>query len=190
MKYTRTSIPEIIICEPKVFGDHRGYFMESYKALSLNDFLGHKIEFCQDNESSSKKGVLRGLHYQIGDFAQTKLVRVVYGKVIDIAVDIRVGSPTFGQHVAIELSAENKKQLLIPKGFAHGYIVLSDTAIFSYKIDTPYSFEHERGIAYDDATLQIDWGLKPSEFILSEKDTLNPTLQEATLFDYNLNYYE
>ncbi|WP_010137044.1 dTDP-4-dehydrorhamnose 3,5-epimerase [Ochrovirga pacifica] len=190
MKYSRTQIPDIIVCEPRVFGDHRGYFMEAFKQASLNDFLGHSISFCQDNEASSKKGVLRGLHYQIGEYAQTKLVRVVHGNVLDIAVDIRKGSPTFGQHIAVELSAENKKQLLIPKGFAHGYITLSDTAIFSYKIDAPYSFEHERGIAYNDAKLAIDWQLPSNEFILSDKDTQNPHFDQATLFDYDLNYYE
>ncbi|NJB82900.1 dTDP-4-dehydrorhamnose 3,5-epimerase [Wenyingzhuangia aestuarii] len=190
MKYTRTEIPDIIVCEPKVFGDHRGYFMESFKADMLADFLGYTINFSQDNESSSSKGVLRGLHYQINGFEQTKLVRVIQGSVIDVAVDIRKGSPTFGQHVAIELSAENKKQILIPKGFAHGFIVLSDTAIFSYKVDAPYSFENERGLAFDDPTLQIDWKLNSSEFVLSEKDTQNPTLSKAELLDYNTNYYD
>ncbi len=190
MKYTRTEIPDVVLCEPKIHGDHRGYFMEAFKEDSLTNFLGTKINFCQDNEASSKKGVLRGLHYQVGDFAQTKLVRVVYGSVLDIAVDIRKGSPTFGKHIAIELSAENKKQLLIPKGFAHGYITLSDTAVFSYKIDAAYSFEHERGIAYNDETLNIDWGMPSDEFTLSEKDTQNPILEEAELFDFNLNFYE
>lgn len=190
MKYTRTEIPDIILCEPKVFGDHRGYFMESFKADMLADFLGHTIDFCQDNESSSNKGVLRGLHYQTNGFEQTKLVRVIQGSVLDVVVDIRKGSPTFGQHLAMELSAENKKQLLVPKGFAHGFIVLSETAIFSYKVDAPYSYENERGIAFDDPTLQIDWGLNQSEFILSDKDTQNPVLNEAELLDYNTQYYE
>lgn len=190
MKYTRTKISDVIICEPKVFGDHRGYFMESFKEDTLKDFLGYKINFCQDNESSSSKGVLRGLHYQINGFEQTKLVRVIQGKVIDVAVDIRKESPTFGQHVAVELSAENKKQLLVPKGFAHGFIVLSDTAIFSYKVDAPYSFENEKGLAYDDPKLNIDWGLLKDELILSEKDKQNPTLDKAVLLDYNTNYYE
>ncbi len=190
MNYTRTQIPDVIICEPKVFGDHRGYFMESFKEAPLQEFLGYKINFCQDNESSSSKGVLRGLHYQINGFEQTKLVRVIQGKVIDVAVDIRKGSPTFGQHVAVELSAENKKQLLVPKGFAHGFIVLSDTAIFSYKVDAPYSFENDRGIAFNDPSLQIDWKLNESEFVLSEKDTQNPILKHAELLDYTTNYYE
>ena len=190
MKYTRTEIPEVIICEPKVFGDHRGYFMESFKEDTLTEFLGYKIHFCQDNESASTKGVLRGLHYQMGTFAQTKLVRVIQGTVIDVAVDIRKGSPTFGQHVAVELSADNKKQLLVPKGFAHGFVVLSDTAIFSYKVDALYSFENERGLAFDDPALNIDWGLEKSALILSDKDTKNPTIENADLFDYNINYYE
>ena len=190
MNFTRTKIPDVVICEPKVFGDHRGYFMESFKQEALNNFLDFNIKFCQDNESSSSKGVLRGLHYQINGFEQTKLVRVVQGTVIDVAVDIRKGSPTFGAHVAVELSAENKKQLLVPKGFAHGFIVLSDTAIFSYKVDAPYSFENEVGIAYNDPALAIDWGMEDSELILSEKDLQNPTLAEATLCDYKTNYYE
>ncbi|MGY5355735.1 dTDP-4-dehydrorhamnose 3,5-epimerase [Wenyingzhuangia sp. IMCC45467] len=190
MKYTRTEIPDIIICEPKVFGDHRGYFMESFKENTLTDFLGYKINFCQDNESASTKGVLRGLHYQVGKFAQTKLVRVIQGKVIDVAVDIRKGSPTFGQHIAVELSAENKKQLLVPKGFAHGFVVLSDTAIFSYKVDALYSFDNERGIAFDDPSLNIDWKLNPDELLLSDKDLKNPTIENADLFDFNTNYYE
>lgn len=185
MKYTRTEIPDVIVCEPKVFGDHRGYFMEAFKEDTLTDFLGYKLNFCQDNEASSNKGVLRGLHYQVGNYAQTKLVRVIYGKVLDVAVDIRKGSPTFGKYIAIELSAENKKQLLIPKGFAHGYITLSDTAVFSYKIDAPYSIESERGIAYNDTTLNIDWILNVDEFILSEKDTKNPILDKAELFEFD-----
>jgi len=190
MNFTRTKIPDVIICDPKVFGDHRGYFMESFKQNALNDFLGFQINFCQDNESSSSKGVLRGLHYQINGFEQTKLVRVIQGTVLDVAVDIRKNSPTFGQHVAVELSAENKKQLLVPKGFAHGFVVLSKTAIFSYKVDAPYSFENERGIAFDDSALEIDWKLTSEEIILSEKDTQNPKLATADLLDFNINYYE
>ncbi|MGY6649902.1 dTDP-4-dehydrorhamnose 3,5-epimerase [Wenyingzhuangia sp. IMCC45574] len=190
MKYTPTEIPDVILCEPTVYGDHRGYFMEAYKKEEFESLLGYDLNFCQDNESKSSKGVLRGLHYQIGAFAQTKLVRVIQGTVIDIAVDIRKGSPTFGKHVAVELSAENKKQLLIPKGFAHGYITLSDTAIFSYKIDAPYSPRDERGIAYDDISLNINWGMDAHHFILSEKDTKNPSLENAALFDFNLNLYE
>lgn len=190
MKYTRTEIPDVIICEPKILGDNRGYFIEAYKESSLTEFLGYKINFCQDNESSSSKGVLRGLHYQSGKYSQTKLVRVIQGCVIDVAVDCRKGSPTFGKHVAVELSADNKKQLLVPKGFAHGFIVLSDTAIFSYKVDAPYHFESEVGIAFDDPTLNIDWKLDKNDYILSEKDLKNPLLSEVELFDYNINYYE
>ncbi|MEN8765321.1 MAG: dTDP-4-dehydrorhamnose 3,5-epimerase [Wenyingzhuangia sp.] len=190
MKYKRTKIPDVILCEPKVFGDHRGYFMESFKEDSLEHFLGYKISFCQDNESSSTRGVLRGLHYQTNGFEQTKLVRVIQGSVIDVAVDIRKQSPTFGQHIAIELSAENKRQLLVPKGFAHGFIVTSNTAIFSYKVDAPYSSENERGIAFNDPDLQINWELNPNEFILSEKDKQNPLLKKAKLLNYNTKYYE
>ena len=193
MKYTRTKIADVVVCEPKVFGDHRGYFMESFKEDTLTEFLGFKINFCQDNESSSTKGVLRGLHYQANGFEQTKLVRVIQGTVIDVAVDIRKNSPTFGQHVAVELSAENKKQLLVPKGFAHGFIVLSDTAIFSYKVDGLYSYDNERGLAFDDAAINIDWGLNKEELVLSEKDTKHPTLTNIPvdeLLDYNINPYE
>lgn len=190
MKFTRTHIPEVIICEPTVFGDHRGYFMESFKKEIFEDFVGHPVNFIQDNESQSSKGVLRGLHSQKGHFAQSKLVRVVKGEVLDVAVDLREGSPTFGQSVAVVLSESNKKQLFIPKGFAHGFVVLSDSAIFSYKVDAPYSFDNEAGLAYNDPALNIDWGLPTEELVLSEKDTKNPLLKDAYLFDYNTNYYE
>ncbi|MDD3817942.1 MAG: dTDP-4-dehydrorhamnose 3,5-epimerase, partial [Thiovulaceae bacterium] len=130
MQFTRTSIADVVIVEPKVHGDARGYFVETFRADKLKEFLGYKIDFCQDNESKSSKGVLRGLHYQLHPAAQTKLVRVIQGKVLDVAVDIRKGSPTFGQHVAVELSAENKRQLLVPRGFAHGFVVLEDDTIF------------------------------------------------------------
>lgn len=190
MKYTKTKIPDVIICEPTIHGDQRGYFMESFKLDSLIDFLGYSVKFCQDNESMSSKGVLRGLHYQINGLEQTKLVRVVSGCVLDVAVDIRKNSPTFGQHVAVELSSENKKQLFIPKGFAHGFIVLSETAIFNYKVDNPYSYKNERGIAFNDPELNINWILKSDRFILSDKDKKNPTLKNAFLLEYNTNYYE
>lgn len=190
MKFTRTKISDVVICEPKVFEDERGYFFESFRQDKLDDFLGFKINFCQDNESKSSYGVLRGLHYQIGGYVQTKLVRVLLGEVLDVAVDIRKGSPTFGQHVAIKLSADNKKQLLIPKGFAHGFLVLSDKAIFSYKVDATYSIENERGLAFDDDKLNIDWKLPKAELILSEKDLKNPILENADLFDFKMNYYE
>ena len=190
MIYTRTVIPDVVLCEPNVFGDHRGYFLETFHEDSLEDFLGFKIPFCQDNESKSNYGVLRGLHYQLGDFAQTKLVRVVQGRVLDVAVDIRKGSPTFRQHVSVELSSENKKQLLVPKGFAHGFVVLSEDAIFSYKVDNYYSQKDDRGISFNDATLNIDWILKKDKLKLSEKDMNLPKLSEADLFDFETNYYE
>ena len=133
MQFTRTQIPDVIIIEPKVHGDSRGYFVETFRQDKLEEFLGFKINFCQDNESKSSKGVLRGLHYQLHPAAQTKLVRVIQGRVLDVAVDIRKNSPTFGQHVAVELTSENKKQLLVPRGFAHGFVVLEDDTIFAYK---------------------------------------------------------
>ena len=190
MKITETDIPEVCILEPNVFGDHRGYFIESYNREKFPSQYQH-IEFVQDNESKSPKGVLRGLHYQLPPFCQTKLVRVIEGKVLDIVVDIRKGSPTFGKHVAKELSGENKKQMLVPRGFAHGFIVLSETAIFSYKCDNYYSPEHDRGILYNDPELAIDWKLATETLILSDKDKVQPLLKNATdLFDYNTNLYE
>lgn len=190
MKITKTEIPEVIVIEPQIFGDHRGYFIESYNKQKLPKAYQH-INFVQDNESKSTQGVLRGLHYQLPPFAQTKLVRVIEGKVLDVAVDIRKGSPTFGKHVSVTLSGENKKQLLVPRGFAHGFVVLSETAIFSYKCDNYYSFEHERGIAFNDPKLNIDWLLAENNFILSEKDEKQPLLKEASdLFDFNTNLYE
>ena len=190
MKFIRTDIPDIIIIEPKVHGDERGYFVETYRADKLEAFLGYKINFCQDNESKSSRGVLRGLHYQLHPAAQTKLVRVIQGKVLDVAVDIRKGSPTFGKHVCVELTAENKRQLLIPRGFAHGFVVLEDDTIFAYKVDNYYSPENDRGIAFDDEELGIDWKIPKEELLLSEKDTKQPILSKAEdIFDYKVNYY-
>ena len=176
MNFTRLTIPDVILCEPEVFGDDRGYFIESFRQDKLDAFLGYSINFCQDNESKSSYGVLRGLHYQLAPYAQTKLVRVIQGSVLDVAVDIRKDSTTFGQHVAIELSEENKKQMFIPRGFAHGFIVLSDTAIFSYKCDNFYNKASEGGIIYNDKDLNIDWKLDEKEFIVSEKDLELPQL--------------
>ena len=190
MTFTPTTIPDVLICEPKIFGDARGYFTETFRADLLMENLGYKVNFCQDNESKSAKGVLRGLHYQLPPFAQTKLVRVLQGAVLDVAVDMRKGSPTFGQHVAVELSSANQKQLFIPRGFAHGFIVLSDTAIFAYKVDNYYSPEHDSGVAFNDPYLNIDWQLKQNEFLLSDKDLRQPAFENAILFDYNLNLYE
>ncbi|MEA1915779.1 MAG: dTDP-4-dehydrorhamnose 3,5-epimerase [Campylobacterota bacterium] len=190
MQCTRTKISDVIIIEPQVHGDDRGYFVETFRADKLEEFLGYKINFCQDNESKSSKGVLRGLHYQLPPFAQTKLVRVIQGRVLDVAVDIRKNSPTFGQHVAVELTSDNKKQLLVPRGFAHGFVVLEDDTVFAYKVDNYYSPQCDRGIAFDDPDLDIDWMIPHDELNLSAKDTKQPKLSESNdLFEYGVNYY-
>lgn len=190
MKFIRTDIFDVIICEPIVHGDDRGYFVETFRADKLEEFVGYKIHFCQDNESKSSKGVLRGLHYQLAPAAQTKLVRVIQGCVLDIAVDIRKNSPTFGKHVAIELNAQNKRQLLVPRGFAHGFVVLEDDTVFAYKVDNYYSPECDRGIAFDDKEINIDWILKHDELKLSLKDTKQPKLYDTNdLFEYEVDYY-
>ena len=190
MNFIRTNIPDVIIIEPTVHGDHRGYFVETFRADKLETFLGYKLNFGQDNESKSSKGVLRGLHYQLAPHAQTKLVRVISGRVLDVAVDIRRNSPTFGQHVAVELTADNKKQLLVPRGFAHGFVVLEDDTIFAYKVDNYYSPECDRGIAFNDPALNIDWILKTEELKLSAKDTTQPKLNETNdLFEFGVDYY-
>ena len=157
MNISRTEIPDVILIKPNVFSDDRGYFFESFRENILTDYLGYKVNFCQNNESKSSYGVLRGLHYQAPPFSQTKLVRVIQGRVLDVAVDIRSDSPTFGMHVAVELNDANKKQLLIPKGFAHGFVTLSNTAILSYKVDNYFNREFEKGIAFDDLSLNINW---------------------------------
>ena len=190
MTFTRTAIPDVVIIEPKVHGDSRGYFVETFRQDKLEEFLGYQINFCQDNESKSSKGVLRGLHYQLPPYAQTKLVRVISGRVLDVAVDIRKNSPTFGKYVAVELSGENKKQLLIPRGFAHGFVVLEDDTVFAYKVDNYYSPECDRGIAFDDKNLNIDWILNHNELNLSAKDTKQPKLNETNdLFEFGVDYY-
>jgi len=190
MTFVRTAISDVIICEPKVHGDERGYFVETFREDKLEAFLGFKINFCQDNESKSSRGVLRGLHYQLPPFAQTKLVRVIQGRVLDVAVDIRKGSPTFGKHVAVELSAENKRQLLVPRGFAHAFVVLENDTVFAYKVDNYYSPECDRGISYNDEKLGIDWLIPIEELQLSPKDTRQPNLYETDdLFEYGVNYY-
>lgn len=184
-----TAIPQLLILEPKVFGDERGYFMESW---SQRDFEAAvcPIHFVQDNESKSRYGVLRGLHYQKGRFSQSKLVRVVSGRVLDVAVDIRRGSPWFGQHVACVLSGENHRQFFIPRGFAHGFAVLSEEAVFQYKCDNPYMPAEEAAIAWNDPSLAIDWGLPEADIILSEKDKHHPLMADVKdLFDYNTDYY-
>lgn len=176
-----TKIDGCYVIEPKVFEDERGYFFESFNQNAFDELLGYKIDFVQDNQSFSSRGVLRGLHYQTGAYQQAKLVRVISGTVLDIAVDIRKNSPTFGKYVSVELTAKNKKQLFIPRGFAHGFIVLSETAIFSYKCDNFYNKESEAGIIYNDPDLNIDWKLNPSEITISEKDTQLPLFKNARL---------
>ena len=185
MKFVPTYIPDVIIIEPQIFGDERGYFMESFR----HDVFARQvpgIEFIQDNESLSTRGVLRGLHYQLPPFAQAKLVRAVTGRILDVAVDIRKDSPIFGQHVAVELSGQNKRQLFIPRGFAHGFVVRSENAVVQYKVDNRYSPVHERGIAFDDPDLVIDWGLPEEELILSDKDRANQLLRDAVVFGYHI----
>jgi dTDP-4-dehydrorhamnose 3,5-epimerase len=189
MEFIRTEIADVVIIDPKVFGDERGYFVETFRQDKLDEFLGFKVNFIQDNESKSSYGVLRGLHYQMNPAAQTKLVRVIKGKVLDVAVDIRKGSPTFGQHVCVELTEDNKRQLLVPRGFAHGFTVLSDEAIFAYKVDNYYSPENDRGMAFDDADIGINWTIPHHDMNLSAKDTTQPSFKEAEYFDYNIDLY-
>ena len=179
MNYIKTEIPDVWVCEPKVFADARGYFMETWRASDFNEHIGHEVNFVQDNQSMSSRGVLRGLHFQKGEFSQAKLVRVLQGTVVDVAVDLRKSSPTFGKYVMVELSAENKRQLFIPRGFAHGFQVLSDTAVFTYKVDNVYAPQAECSIRYDDPKIGIAWPItNPQELLLSEKD-----LQHAVSFD-------
>jgi dTDP-4-dehydrorhamnose 3,5-epimerase len=173
MPFLETGIPGLTIFEPKVWGDARGYFYESYNYDMFRQG-GINNVFVQDNQSRSSFGVLRGLHYQVGAYAQAKLVRVLEGAVLDVVVDIREGSPTYGQHFTIELSAENKRQLFVPRGFAHGFVVISDNAEFAYKCDNFYSKDHEQGLAFDDPSLKIDWKIDLSKALLSEKDKENP----------------
>lgn len=179
MNYIKTEIPDVWVCEPKVFADARGYFMETWRASDFNEHIGHEVNFVQDNQSMSSRGVLRGLHFQKGEFSQAKLVRVLQGTVVDVAVDLRQSSPTFGKYVMVELSAGNKRQLFIPRGFAHGFQVLSDTAVFTYKVDNIYAPQAECSIRYDDPKIGIAWPItNPQELLLSEKD-----LQHAVSFD-------
>ena len=168
-----------MLIEPTNYGDDRGYFIETFRQNLLEEAIGYKINFVQDNESRSTKGVLRGLHYHLPPYSQATLVRVIEGIVLDIAVDIRKSSPTFGQYVSLELNAQNKHQLFVPHGFAHGFVVLSDSATFSYRVDNYYEPEHERGIAFDDVQLKIDWRLLLEELQLSDKDKSHPSLTNA-----------
>lgn len=189
MKVIKTAIADVLIIESDVFGDSRGYFFENYSQKKFNELV-RPIEFVQDNESKSKYGVLRGLHFQKGKYAQSKLVRVIKGRVLDVAVDIRKGSPTFGKHVAVELSEENHRQVFIPRGFAHGFLALSEEAIFQYKCDNFYTPQAEGAIAWNDPDIGIDWQLPVRDIILSEKDKRHPKLKDVVdLFDYNVDYY-
>ena len=185
-----TNFDDVIIFNNQSFKDLRGSFKESFRLDKIENALNQKIHFCQDNIAESKKGVLRGLHYQIDPYSQSKLVSVIKGKVIDIIVDIRKGSPTFGKHISIELSDENQKQVFIPRGYAHGYITLSEESIFHYKVDNYYNKSSEASIAFDDPKLQINWILPKSELIVSEKDTNHPLLKDAILFDFKANLYD
>ncbi len=189
MIFTRAAIPDVVIIDPLVHGDERGYFVETFRQDKLEEFLGFKLSFCQDNESKSKYGVLRGLHYQLPPFSQTKLVRVMEGEVLDVAVDVRKGSPTFGQHVAVKLSGVNKRQLFVPRGFAHGFVVLSETCTFVYKVDNYYSPECDRGIAFDDPDIGIDWMVEKSQLQMSAKDVNQAKLLDGECFKFGENLY-
>ena len=189
MKVIKTAIEDVVIIEPDVFGDARGYFFESYSQKKFDEQV-RPVKFVQDNESKSKYGVLRGLHFQKGKDAQSKLVRVVKGRVLDVAVDIRKGSPTFGQYVAVELTEDNHLQLFVPRGFAHGFSVLSEEAIFQYKCDNLYAPQSEGAIAWNDPEIGIDWQLPAEDVLLSAKDAVHPMLKDSEyLFDYNVDYY-
>lgn len=179
MNFTETHLKGCFIIEPRVFADARGYFFESFNQKTFNEGVGQTVNFVQDNQSYSSKGVLRGLHYQTGEHAQAKLVRVITGSVLDVAVDIRPESETYGQYVAVELTAENQKQLFIPRGFAHGFVVLSETATFFYKCDNFYNKESEGGIIYNCPEIKVDWKLEGIDFLVSEKDEILPTLSNA-----------
>lgn len=189
MEVIRTEIDGVVIIEPRVFADSRGYFFESFSQREFDEKV-RRIDFVQDNESMSSYGVMRGLHFQCPPYAQSKLVRCVKGRVLDVAVDIRKGSPTYGKHVAVELSEENHRQLFIPRGFAHGFSVLSETAVFQYKCDNYYAPQAEGGISIKDESLGIDWKIPTENAILSEKDTRHELLKDFdSPFDYNVNLY-
>ena len=181
MDYIKTEIDGVWIIQPKVFNDARGYFFEAWKKEEFEQHVG-RVDFIQDNESKSSYGVLRGLHYQKGDFSQAKLVRVIKGRVVDVAVDIRRNSPTFGKHVMVELSDENKRQFFIPRGFAHGFLVLSDEAVFTYKVDNPYAPQSEASIRFDDPDLAIKWPIDTNDVLTSAKDLDALSLKDAELF--------
>lgn len=183
MDYKKTEIEGVYIIQPKVFKDNRGYFMETFRQSDFDAGIGRHVEFIQDNESKSSRGVLRGLHYQKGEASQAKLVRVIKGRVVDVAVDIRRSSKTFGRYVMVELSEEDKTQFFIPRGFAHGFLVLSDEAIFTYKVDNAYAPQQEASIRYDDPDIAIEWPMDMAEVITSEKDMNARWLRDAETFD-------
>ncbi|MDE7456545.1 MAG: dTDP-4-dehydrorhamnose 3,5-epimerase [Prevotella sp.] len=182
MEYVKTAIEGVYIIEPRVFNDARGYFFEAWKKDEFEQHIG-KVDFVQDNESKSSYGVLRGLHYQKGEFSQAKLVRVIKGRVLDVAVDLRKSSPTFGQYVMVELSDENKRQFFIPRGFAHGFLVLSDEAIFTYKVDNVYAPQADAGIRWNDPDVGIQWPIDLDKVMTSEKDLKQPFLRDAEVFE-------
>lgn len=182
MEYKETEIKGVYVIEPRVFKDNRGYFFEAFKKDEFDEHI-KDVAFVQDNESKSSRGVLRGLHYQKGEYSQAKLVRVIKGCVLDVAVDIRKSSPTFGKHVMVELSEDNKRQFFIPRGFAHGFLVMSDEAIFTYKVDNVYAPQHEASIRWNDETIGINWPIAPEEVLTSEKDLKAVTLNNAEIFE-------
>lgn len=184
MQFIKTELPDVLILEPKVLGDNRGYFFESFKKEVFEEEIG-KINFIQDNESKSSYGILRGLHLQRPPFTQAKLVRVIIGEVLDVVIDVRTDSPSFGKHLAVILSEENKRQLYVPRGFAHGFVVLSKSAIFSYKVDNEYNIESELGIIYNDSVLNIDWKLNIADIQLSNKDLLLPKFRKSVFYSKN-----
>ncbi len=183
MIYEETEIEGVWTVSPKVFDDARGYFFEVWKQADFDAHIGYHVEFIQDNESKSSYGVLRGLHYQKGEFSQAKLVRVIKGRVLDVAVDLRKSSPTFGKYVMVELSEENKRQLFIPRGFAHGFLVLSSEAIFTYKVDNVYAPQYEASIRWNDETVEIDWPIAPKDVVTSEKDLRGKSFSDADIFE-------
>ena len=185
-----TLLPEVLMIQPKKLEDKRGWFLESFRKDLLEKAVGHALNFCQDNLAESSYGVIRGLHYQMPPHAQSKLVSVLQGSVIDVVVDIRRGSPQFGEHLAVQLSAEDQKQLFIPRGFAHGYVCLSETALLTYKVDSHYNKAAEASIAFDDPQLNIDWQIPKEKQVLSSKDQEHPTFEAAPLFDYNTPLYD
>ena len=190
MTITPTALPEVLMIQPKTFEDERGWFLESFRKDLLEDAVGCSLDFCQDNLAQSTYGVIRGLHYQMPPHAQSKLVSILQGSVIEVAIDIRKGSPRFGEYLAVELSAEIQKQLFIPRGFAHGYACLSETALLSYKVDSHYNKAAEASIAFDDPQLAIDWRIPVDKQILSSKDQEHSPFEAAQCVDYNTPLYD